>query len=320
MWNVEGGIQVSLFIRGHSCLIIPLTAFFTYAFSFPVHAKQDSECVKTCSDLVEYHGPDSGALSAANLFNHNSSDSGNEKGSTRQAEIRSRGFNADGLPGGAWTTEHDQYCANHGYVTDETVRPQWGPLVPDAPTQTGFAPSTAKGGAACPYPGVEQGDDNCAVLTKKIQRCSLQKGQLVKMCAAYATAADGIAWQYVLAALDAGVAAICGYECLAESAGSTASNMCTIAACAGGVMETIATVAVAGNNGAIQQESTASGFEYLLGGVGALSGLGKCVVGIGGMMNDKDKAGNKIENSSADHVLDQRQAEHEKKAATGGAP
>lgn len=299
--GTSGGITVLVFHRGHRILIAALIAFSGSVTAFNAHAGQDSECVKTCSDIVEFHGPESGAMDKANLFSHVSAE--DNKGSTRQAEIRARGFNADGTPGGAWSQEHDQYCANHGYVTDETVRPQWGPLVPGTATQRGFNPdTTSKGGAACPFAGVEQGDDICAVLTKKIKRCSLQKGQLVKMCAAYATAADGIAWQYVLAALDATVAGICGYECLAESTGSTASRACTAAACAGGVMETIATIAVAGNKDSAQQESTASGWEYMLGGVGALSGLGKCAVGLGGVFGKEDANGN-----SPDHVLDVRQ-------------
>lgn len=247
------------------------------------HAGQDSDCVKICEGLVEFSGPSYGNLSAANLVNRSSADGGNSKGSTRQANVSAKGFDSAGNPSGRWSPEHDQYCANHGFITDETVRPQWGPLIPENPTQPDFTPSAAKGAAGCKYAGVEQGDDNCAVLTKKIERCSLQKGQLVKMCAAYATAADGLAWQYVLAALDVGVTAICGYQCIqGESASATNDTACTVAACAAGLAEGVATLYVAGKSDATQKESTASGWEYLLGGVGAVSGLAKCGTGIKG--------------------------------------
>ncbi len=188
-----------------------------------------------------------------------------------------------------WAPADDQWCADHGSPTNESVatlaspRPMPSAGCSPAPAASGVPrddscdvplvvqespPYTA---GKCPYP--HYAGENCMAVKDKLTRCKLRNSQVESQCAAYMKAKQGLNWQWTMVVLDAAAAGVCMSECYASPESSFiptipgGSSTCGGAALIAGGTELVGVMKM-------QEDSTLK--KILSGGaagVGALSGI-----------------------------------------------
>jgi hypothetical protein len=221
-------------------------------------ATGDALCQSVCSNLLGGNaGDDSAALAGSHNVHvkglgctGNGGSDGQWNGSSSSSASTptapsspnasaSSGLSAlgtSGAPTSAPNTSQpdDQWCADHYVPTDASV----GPSVQAAVSPTPGSVPTLANGQTCNVPISPQEDNkagcSCAQINQDMLHCKLHNSSVEANCLAYEQANDGIAWEYVLLALDLVTATVCTIACVilntgigALATGNTMSNWCT---------------------------------------------------------------------------------------------
>jgi hypothetical protein len=134
-----------------------------------------------------------------------------------------------GINGGSWATgansPDDQWCANHGYITN--------PATP--------ADGTATVSTQTCNVTMLNGDTNCADTNIKIMRCQMHNSQVIPQCLAYQAIDGASKAEGAVLALDIAAAGICGAACAATNMSiGTAAPIVETACQAAGATATVA--------------------------------------------------------------------------------
>ncbi|MGZ3688987.1 MAG: hypothetical protein ACXVBW_11835, partial [Bdellovibrionota bacterium] len=137
-------------------------------------------------------------------------------------------------------------------------------------------------------------EGQCSLITKKVGHCYLFASQVLPYCIAYKQALDGIGWDALLLALDAGATAACTAACFTIGAAQTA---CTAIGSGASVAE-LAGVAE------MQSNTAAAAIEGIAAAAGGLS-AGLSMVGTtGGAVREAGSTGGNMAEKSTDKIKD----------------
>jgi hypothetical protein len=168
-----------------------------------------------------------------------------------------------------WNGKDDQWCANHGLVTDPNV------------TASSAAPgSGSASGKSCNVP-LLAGDTDCKKTSDNMFRCQMHGSQLVPQCLALKAVGNARNKQYGMLAMDIAAVASCTTACFANKTGigAAADVACQGVGVAASVAEIIANISmssgpVASAIGALSGVGGAAGVGYSLANAGEKGGFG----------------------------------------------
>ena len=167
-----------------------------------------------------------------------------------------------GIQTSDWTTDDDQYCANHGSVTNVAV----GPASGSSCTAPAFYCATASLSSACNVP-MSSSDVSCTQANQNLLHCKLKNSQAESYCQSYVQTKDANKYNYAALAVDGAVVISCAAACVAEEfpGGQLASAACTILDVGATVTEMVAT-------SKLQSSDVMKTVSYAAASVGFLSG------------------------------------------------
>ncbi len=212
---------------------------------------------------------------------------------------------ANGLPASAPNTGQpdDQWCADHYVPTDASV----GPSVQAAVSPTPGTVPTLASGQTCNVPVSPQEDNkagcSCQQINMDMLHCKLHNSNVEANCLAYEQANDGLAWEYVLLALDLVAATACTIACVMEesvigavAARAAMDNVCTILELSVTLVQTVLTELM--NNDAVGRA-----VNGIAGGLGFVGGAMTMVTNGGIVMSQGEGATESTTASSAGKAM-----------------
>ena len=187
------------------------------------------------------------------------------------------GTGSSGSASGWSTPKDDQWCANHGFPTDNTVMPN-------------ATPTPVTTASTCNVPTI--GNESCSQANLGIARCMFHGSQLESNCMALAATGDATTFDSIILTLDLAAAIACGIACFTGATpgwGQAAVETCTAVGTVASVTELISTIA--------QDTSPVAGAIHgiLAAGAGAFANIGSVglsnVVQAGGATQDAGDVG-----------------------------
>ena len=143
------------------------------------------------------------------------------------------GTGSSGSASGWTTPTDDQWCANHGFPTDNTILPN-------------ATPTPVTTASTCNVPTI--GNESCAQANLGIARCMFHGSQLESNCMALAATGDATTFDSIVLLLDIAATVACTTACFVGrgtgmTLGAAAEVACKYVGAVAGVTEFVSTVA-----------------------------------------------------------------------------